>query len=216
MTRMADCSGTLETRPSALSPTKLHRGFELVTYSEIEYEGDKFPINSEATDSNGSPIEGRANSFMNISAHHSRDKRKTKHMKGKTKKKMLGAREVLVSLEQMESNRPYLFALWFLKDKNNRNSCCAAKTPYLRFKFIQYCFERDNMSINHIFMEEFAQPSTGLPLEFVASALMGNLSPPYSSSLSMPNSKPRCDNFVGDNAYLVESPVSPDNLSYVS
>ncbi|CAI9767998.1 unnamed protein product [Fraxinus pennsylvanica] len=133
----------------ALSPTKLsHRGFDLGTDSNREYGGDKLPINEEATDSSGSPVEGRTNSFMNISALHSGDKRKTRHGKGKAKKKMFGAREVSASLEQMEGDRLHLFALWFLRDKNNRNSYCAAKTTHLRFKFIEYCFERDNMSIN--------------------------------------------------------------------
>ncbi|CAI9781252.1 unnamed protein product [Fraxinus pennsylvanica] len=168
----------------ALSPTKLsHRGFDLGTDSDREYGGDKLPINAEATDSSGSPVEGRTNSSMNISAHHSGDKRKTKHRKGKAKKKMFGAREVSASLEQMvsvgtdlasiarsyrkggmtiescvdellssghvqEGDRLHLFALWFLRDKDNWNSYCAAKTPHLRFKFIEYCFERDNMSIN--------------------------------------------------------------------
>ncbi|CAI9758421.1 unnamed protein product [Fraxinus pennsylvanica] len=119
--------------------------------SDREYGGDKLPINAEATDSSGSPVEGRTNSSMNISAHHSGDKRKTKHRKGKAKKKMFGAREVSTSLEQMEGDRLHLFALWFLRDKDNRNSYCAAKTPHLRFKFIEYCFERDNMSINHVY-----------------------------------------------------------------
>ncbi|CAI9786124.1 unnamed protein product [Fraxinus pennsylvanica] len=88
----------------ALSLTKLsQRGFDLGTDSDREYGGDKFPINAEATDSSGSPVEGRANSSMNIFAHHSGDKRKTKHRKGKAKKKMFGAREVSASLEQMAS-----------------------------------------------------------------------------------------------------------------
>ncbi|CAI9765258.1 unnamed protein product [Fraxinus pennsylvanica] len=116
--------------------------------SDREYGGDKLPINAEATDSSGSPVEGRTHSSMNISAHHSGDKRKNRQRKGKAKKKMFGAREVSASLEQMEGDRLHLFALWFLRDKDNRNSYCAAKTPDMRFKFIEYCYERDNMSIN--------------------------------------------------------------------
>ncbi|CAI9779759.1 unnamed protein product [Fraxinus pennsylvanica] len=168
----------------ALSPTKLsQRGFDLGTDSDREYEGDKFPINAEATDSSGSPVEGRAASSMNISGRSSGEKRKNKNRKGKSKKKMYGAREVSASLEQLasvgtdlasiarshrkagmtvsecvdellssglvqEGDRLHLFVLWFLRDKDNRTSYCAAKTPLTKFKFIEYCFERDNASIN--------------------------------------------------------------------
>ncbi|CAI9781629.1 unnamed protein product [Fraxinus pennsylvanica] len=68
--------------------------------------------------------------------------------KVKGKKKMYCSREVLASLEQLEGDRLHLFAPWFLQDKENRNSHCAAKTPYLRFKFIEYCFERDSLSLH--------------------------------------------------------------------
>ncbi|CAA2994500.1 Hypothetical predicted protein [Olea europaea subsp. europaea] len=53
----------------------------------------------------------------------------------------------LLSSEHVEEGSPlHMFALWFLRVKDNRNSYRAAKTPFLRFKFIECCFERDNQS----------------------------------------------------------------------
>ncbi|CAI9784885.1 unnamed protein product [Fraxinus pennsylvanica] len=122
---------------------------ELQLYnSDREYGGGKYPIKAEATDSSGSPVEGRANFSINIFGNHSGDNRKLKHRKVKGKKKMYGAREVSPSLEQLEGDRLHLFALWLLRDKENRNSYCAAKTPYLRFKFIEHCFERYSLSLH--------------------------------------------------------------------
>ncbi|CAI9757003.1 unnamed protein product [Fraxinus pennsylvanica] len=99
-------------------------------------------------DSSDNPVKSRANSSMKMSRHHSGDKRKNKHRKGKGKKKMYGAQVISASLEQLEGDRLHLFTLWFLRDKENCKSYCAAKTPYSRFEFIEYCFERDSLSIN--------------------------------------------------------------------
>ncbi|CAA2990667.1 Hypothetical predicted protein [Olea europaea subsp. europaea] len=53
----------------------------------------------------------------------------------------------LLSSRHVEEGSPlHMFVLWFLRVKDNRNSYCAAKTPFLRFKFIEYCFEHDNQS----------------------------------------------------------------------
>ncbi|CAA2969945.1 Hypothetical predicted protein [Olea europaea subsp. europaea] len=49
--------------------------------------------------------------------------------------------ELLLTGYVKESDVLHLFALWFLHDKDNRNSYCAAKTTALRFKFVEYCFE---------------------------------------------------------------------------
>ncbi|CAI9776398.1 unnamed protein product [Fraxinus pennsylvanica] len=172
---------TCDSMKYAVSPTKLSQwGFDFSTDSDRD-GGDMMPINAEATDSSGSPIEGRAGSSMNISGHCSGDKRKFKNRKQRGKKKMYGAEEVSASLEQMisvgedlasiarstekgvmsvtesvdellstghvqEGDELYLFALWFLREKSNRSSYSAAKTPYLRFKFVEYCFERDKNS----------------------------------------------------------------------
>lgn len=62
-------------------------------------------------------------------------------------------------------------------------------------------------------MEECGLSSSRLPLKSVSSTFMGNLSPPSSFSKSVFKLKPCCDNFVGDNAYFVES---SNNLSYMS
>ncbi|CAA2976285.1 Hypothetical predicted protein [Olea europaea subsp. europaea] len=52
--------------------------------------------------------------------------------------------ELLLTDYVKESDVPHLFTLWFLHDKDNRNSYCAAKTTALCFKFVEYCFEQDN------------------------------------------------------------------------
>ncbi|CAA3013275.1 Hypothetical predicted protein [Olea europaea subsp. europaea] len=53
----------------------------------------------------------------------------------------------LLSSGHVEEGSPlHMCALWFLRVKGNQNSYRAAKTPFLRFKFIEYCFERDNQS----------------------------------------------------------------------
>ncbi|CAA3001511.1 Hypothetical predicted protein [Olea europaea subsp. europaea] len=52
--------------------------------------------------------------------------------------------ELLLSGHMEEGSPLHMFALWFLYVKDNRNSYRAAKTPFLRFKFIEYRFERDN------------------------------------------------------------------------
>ncbi|CAA2985590.1 Hypothetical predicted protein [Olea europaea subsp. europaea] len=142
----------------ALSPSKLsQRGFDLGTDSDKDDGGDKLPINVEGTDSSDSLAAYRANSSMNISGSRSGDKRKNRHGKDKGKEKKYGAREddmsmddcvsELLSSRHVEEGSPlHKFALWFLRVKDNRNSYRAAKTPFLRFKFIEYCFERDNQS----------------------------------------------------------------------
>ncbi|CAA2959639.1 Hypothetical predicted protein [Olea europaea subsp. europaea] len=51
----------------------------------------------------------------------------------------------LLSSGHVEEGSPlHMFSLWFLRVKDNRNSYRAAKTPFLRLKFIEYCFEGDN------------------------------------------------------------------------
>ncbi|CAI9769833.1 unnamed protein product [Fraxinus pennsylvanica] len=55
--------------------------------------------------------------------------------------------ELLSSGHIGEGTPIHMFALWFLRVKENRNSFCVTKTPYLRYKFIEYCFERDNGNI---------------------------------------------------------------------
>lgn len=53
----------------------------------------------------------------------------------------------LLYFGHVEEGSPlYLFSLWFLRVRENRNWFRAAKTPYFRFKFIEYCFDRDNQS----------------------------------------------------------------------
>ncbi|CAA2985461.1 Hypothetical predicted protein [Olea europaea subsp. europaea] len=52
--------------------------------------------------------------------------------------------ELLSSGYVKEGDVLHLFALWFLRDKDNQNSYCDVKTPDLCFKFVEYCFERDN------------------------------------------------------------------------
>ncbi|CAA3026819.1 Hypothetical predicted protein [Olea europaea subsp. europaea] len=141
----------------------------------------KLPINTEGTNSSGSPNLNRGNSSMNISRRQSGEKQKGKQQKNRGSKKQYSARDVSASFEHMvsvgtdlasiarshrneemsvvecvdellssgyvkEGDVLYLFALWFFRDKDNQNSYCAAKTPFLRFKFVKYCFERDNMS----------------------------------------------------------------------
>ncbi|XP_022848716.1 uncharacterized protein LOC111371018 [Olea europaea var. sylvestris] len=40
----------------------------------------------------------------------------------------------------------HMFALWFLRNFENRVGYSAAKTPEMRYNWIAYCFERDKMS----------------------------------------------------------------------
>ncbi|CAI9786058.1 unnamed protein product [Fraxinus pennsylvanica] len=56
--------------------------------------------------------------------------------------------ELLSSGHMAEGTPIHMFALWFLRIKENRTSYRAAKTPYLRYKFIEYCFDRDNQTLN--------------------------------------------------------------------
>ncbi|CAI9780309.1 unnamed protein product [Fraxinus pennsylvanica] len=55
-------------------------------------------------------------------------------------------KELLSSGHVQTGDEIHLFALWFLREKDNRKSYAAAETPYLRFKFVEYCFERDKQS----------------------------------------------------------------------
>ncbi|CAI9769445.1 unnamed protein product [Fraxinus pennsylvanica] len=71
-----------------ISPTKLsQRGFDFSTNGDREFDGNTMPINAEATDSNGSPVEGRAGSLMLISGSRNDDKgnAKTGNVEGRRK-----------------------------------------------------------------------------------------------------------------------------------
>ncbi|CAI9781821.1 unnamed protein product [Fraxinus pennsylvanica] len=77
------------------------RGFDFSTDSDREFDGDIIPINTEATDSRGSTVEGRTASSMHTSGSRSGDKRKCKNRKHRGKKKMYSARDVSASLDHM-------------------------------------------------------------------------------------------------------------------
>ncbi|CAA3002994.1 Hypothetical predicted protein [Olea europaea subsp. europaea] len=131
----------------ALSPTKLsQRGFNLSTDSDREDANDMLPINAEDTDSSGSSNLNRGNSSMNISGRRSglASIARSHRNGGMSIAKCVD--ELLSSGYVKKGDVLHLFALWFFRNKDNRNSYCVAKTPFLRFKFVEYCFEQDNMS----------------------------------------------------------------------
>ncbi|CAA3005377.1 Hypothetical predicted protein [Olea europaea subsp. europaea] len=141
----------------ALSPSKLSQwGFDLGTDSDKDDRGDKLPINAEDK----------------RKSRHGKDKGKRKKYSARevstSLEQMVSAgtdlasiarlhqkddmsiddclSELLSSRHVQEGSSLHMFALWFLCVKENRNLYRAAKTPFLRFKFIEYCFKRDNQS----------------------------------------------------------------------
>ncbi|CAA2986420.1 Hypothetical predicted protein [Olea europaea subsp. europaea] len=126
--------------------------YKHIDCSEIyDTYGKLFGDTRDAT--NGSPNLNRGNSLMNISERRSGEKAKGKqnNNRGSGAHRNGGMLVVecvdeLLSLGYVkEGNVLHLFTLWFFRDKDNRNSYCTVKTPFLRFKFVEYCFERDNM-----------------------------------------------------------------------
>ncbi|CAI9753409.1 unnamed protein product [Fraxinus pennsylvanica] len=145
----------------AVSPTKLsQRGLEFSTDSDREYGGDAVPINVEGTDSSASPDEGnregRRNRTVPMRFSVSLEQMVSvgtdlASIARSYQKDVMSVvdcvKELLSSGHVQKGGKIHLFALWFLRDKDNRKSYATAETPYLHFKFVEYCFEREKMSL---------------------------------------------------------------------
>lgn len=107
----------------------------------------------EATESSGSTFEDKVNSSMNISSKHRKEKGQRRKYSASeifvSLEQMVSVRTDLISIVKLhhkgrmsigkcidelllsghveEGNDLHMLALWFLRDKKNRNSYCATK-----------------------------------------------------------------------------------------